>query len=68
MSDKKIHPGHAILRLFIPDTDARRKFVAEACSRDRWDATALNDAIERWTSNRPTEVQAGKIRAFIESI
>ena len=63
-----LHPGNAVLRLFIPDTAARHAFVREACSRDKWDAAAFDVAIERWTSCRPTETQTAQVRAFIESI
>jgi len=62
------HHGHAVLRLFIPDTDARRAYVIAACKSEKWNRAALEMAIERWTSCRPTEVQVQHVRDFIESI
>lgn len=65
-----VHPGHAVLRGLIPSTEARRAFVALACTRDAWYAPDLIKAVHE-ANPKPvniTPAQAAEVRAFIESI
>lgn len=64
-----VHPGLAILRALIPNTDARRAFVVLACS-DTWNPAALVRAVNE-SNALPVNVspaQASAVRAFVESI
>lgn len=72
------HPGHVVLRTLIPDADARRRFVADACRQDGWNAALLVRSVgashSRATTGRSTVLvnvspeDARLVRDFIESI
>jgi hypothetical protein len=70
-ADAPLHPGHAVLRVLIPDTAARRAFVQKACSVAEWYPPHLIAAVAEANGRKPVNVSpedARSVRAFIESI